>query len=165
MSAPTSPIDVSGILDRYPAREGQGALMPVLQDIQEEHGYLPEDSLERVASHLNVPISHIYGVVSFYAQFSLTPRGKHIVKTCMGTACHIRGGMSVLEAIRDHLEITDRRTTEDGLFTLEVVRCLGTCFLAPVMMVDTKYYGALTPAKVRSVLKSYRDGEAHAAEP
>jgi len=139
--------------------------MPVLQDIQEEHGYLPEDSLERVASHLNVPISHIYGVVSFYAQFSLTPRGKHIVKTCMGTACHIRGGMSVLEAIRDHLEVTDRRTTEDGLFTLEVVRCLGTCFLAPVMMVDTKYYGALTPAKVRSVLKSYRDGEAHAAEP
>jgi NADH-quinone oxidoreductase subunit E len=104
-------------------------------------------------------------VVSFYAQFSLTPRGKHIVKTCAGTACHIRGGKAVLGAIQDYLRLTDKRTTEDGLFTLEVVRCLGTCFLAPVVMVDTKYYGALTPQKVRSVLKSYKEGEANAAEP
>jgi NADH-quinone oxidoreductase subunit E len=165
MSTSASPVDVSGILDRYPPTDGQGALMPILQDIQEEHGYLPEEALERAASHLNVPISHIYGVVSFYAQFSLTPRGKHIVKTCMGTACHIRGGKAVLEAIQEHLQLTDKPTTEDGLFTLEVVRCLGTCFLAPVIMVDTKYYGALNPAKVRRVLKSYQEGQPPDAEP
>lgn len=156
MPTTPSPVDIGEILARYPATEGQGALMPVLQDIQETHGYLPVEALERVAEHLGVPIAHIHGVVSFYAQFSLTPRGKHIIKMCMGTACHIRGGKSVLEEVQSHLKIRDKQTTEDGLFTLEVVRCLGTCFLAPVIMVDSSYYGALTPAKVRQVLEGYR---------
>ena len=131
--------------------------MGLLQDIQEEHGYLPLAALERVSAHLNVPIANIHGVVSFYSQFSLVPRGRHILKMCLGTACHIRGGQGVLEEVQSVLGIRDRETSADRRFTLEVVRCLGTCFLAPVVMIDDKYYGALTPAKVRKVLAGYRD--------
>jgi NADH-quinone oxidoreductase subunit E len=152
-------VDVTPLLGRYAPGEGQGALMSLLQDIQEEQGYLPEAALEAVSEHLRVPLSHIYGVVSFYSQFSLTPRGRHIVRMCMGTACHIRGGAMVLDEIRSHLGLTDGETTEDGLFTVEVVRCLGTCFLAPVMMIDNKYFGMLTPAKVRKIFKSFRSSE------
>ncbi len=152
-------IDIGPILARYPVEEGQGALMSLLQDIQEEHGYLPVAALERVSAHLNVPIANIHGVVSFYAQFSLTPRGRHILKMCLGTACHIRGGGGVLDEVQSVLGIKDRETSGDRQFTLEVVRCLGTCFLAPVIMIDEKYYGSLTPAKVRKILAGYRDGK------
>lgn len=130
--------------------------MGLLQDIQEEIGYLPEESVEQVGKHLNIPLSHIYGVISFYAQFSLVPRGKNIIKMCMGTACHIRGGQMVLDEIRSYLGLDGKQTTDDRLFSLEVVRCLGTCFLAPVMMIGDKYYGKLTTAKVRKILKSYQ---------
>jgi NADH-quinone oxidoreductase subunit E len=156
MSATTKSVDVSQLLERYAAEEGQGALMGLLQDIQEELGYLPVESLEAVSKHLKIPLSHIHGVISFYAQFSLTPRGKNIIKMCMGTACHIRGGRMVLDEIRSYLGLNGRDTTEDNLFSLEVVRCLGTCFLAPVMMIGKKYYGKLTTAKVRKILKSYQ---------
>ncbi len=157
-----APLDIVPILARYPADEGQSALMPLLQEIQEEHGYLPVDALERVSEHLNVPLAVIHGVVSFYSQFSLTPRGRHIIKACMGTACHVRGMGGVLDEVQSALGIRDRQTTPDGVFTLEVVRCLGTCFLAPVMMIGEKYYGALTPARVRTILASYRDGKGDA---
>jgi NADH-quinone oxidoreductase subunit E len=150
-------IDIEPILQRYPSADGQGALMAVLQDIQEEHGYLPEAALEQVGRHLKLPLSHIYGVVSFYAQFSLKPRGKNIIRVCMGTACHIRGAGQVLEEIQSYLGIRDRQTTPDRLFSLEVVRCLGTCFLAPVMMIGDRYYGTLNPAKARKILKSYQE--------
>jgi NADH-quinone oxidoreductase subunit E len=159
MSSKPDAVDITPILARYPCEEGQASLMGLLQDIQEEHGYLPVQALERVSAHLKVPIANIHGVVSFYAQFSLVPRGMHIIKMCMGTACHIRGGQGVLEEIRSVLAIRDRETTADRLFTLEVVRCLGTCFLAPVIMIDEKYYGSLTPAKVRKILAGYRDGK------
>ena len=156
MSTQTGIADITGLLAKYPPEEGQGALMSLLQDIQEELGYLPVDALEAVSKHLKIPLAHIYGVISFYAQFSLTPRGKNIIKMCMGTACHIRGGQMVLDEIRSYLDLDGRDTTEDKLFSLEVVRCLGTCFLAPVMMVGNKYYGKLTTAKVRKILKSYQ---------
>ena len=156
MSTQTATADISTLLERYPPEEGQGALMGLLQDIQEELGYLPVEALEEVGKHLKIPLSHIYGVISFYAQFSLTPRGKNIIKMCMGTACHIRGGQMVLDEIRSYLNLNGRDTTEDNLFSLEVVRCLGTCFLAPVMMIGNKYYGKLTSAKVRKILKSYQ---------
>jgi NADH-quinone oxidoreductase subunit E len=156
MSATTKSVDVSQLLERYAAEEGQGALMGLLQDIQEELGYLPVEAVEAVSKHLKIPLSHIHGVISFYAQFSLTPRGKNIIKMCMGTACHIRGGRMVLDEIRSYLGLNGRDTTEDNLFSLEVVRCLGTCFLAPVMMIGNKYYGKLTTAKVRKILKSYQ---------
>jgi NADH-quinone oxidoreductase subunit E len=156
MSTQTGIADIAVLLERYPPEEGQGALMGLLQDIQEELGYLPVEALEAVSKHLKIPLSHIYGVISFYSQFSLTPRGKNIIKMCMGTACHIRGGQMVLDEIRSYLDLNGRDTTEDQLFSLEVVRCLGTCFLAPVMMVGNKYYGKLTTAKVRKILKSYQ---------
>jgi len=149
--------DISFLLERYESQEGQAALMGLLQDIQEELGYLPVEALEEVSKHLRVPLSHIHGVISFYSQFSLTPRGKNVIKMCMGTACHIRGGKMVLDEIRSYLNLDGSDTTEDGLFSLEVVRCLGTCFLAPVMMIGDKYYGKLTAAKVRKILKSYQD--------
>jgi NADH-quinone oxidoreductase subunit E len=156
MSVQTSAIDISHLLERYPSHEGQEALMGLLQDIQEEVGYLPVEALETVSRHLKIPLSHIYGVISFYAQFSLTPRGKNIIKMCMGTACHIRGGQMVLDEIRFYLGLNGKDTTDDRLFSLEVVRCLGTCFLAPVMMIGNKYYGKLTTAKVRKIVKSYQ---------
>ena len=147
---------ITPILDSYPPEQGQSALMPVLQDIQESCGYLSEDKLEQVSSHLNIPLSHIYGVVSFYSQFSLKPRGKHIIKLCMGTACHIKGAQAVLDEIKNRLGIGDKETTEDRCFTLEVVRCLGTCFLAPVMMIDDRYFGMLSPAKIKKILLKFQ---------
>ena len=156
MSTQTGTADFTRLLGQYAPEEGQGALMGLLQDIQEELGYLPIEALEAVSKHLKIPLSHIYGVISFYAQFSLTPRGQNIIKMCMGTACHIRGGQMVLDEIRSYLGLDGRDTTEDNLFSLEVVRCLGTCFLAPVMMIGNKYYGKLTTAKVRKILKSYQ---------
>jgi len=156
MSTQAAIADITALLQQYPPEEGQGALMGLLQDIQEELGYLPVEALESVSKHLKIPLSHIYGVISFYSQFSLTPRGKNIIKMCMGTACHIRGGQMVLDEIRSYLDLNGRDTTEDQLFSLEVVRCLGTCFLAPVMMIGSKYYGKLTAAKVRKILKSYQ---------
>jgi NADH-quinone oxidoreductase subunit E len=148
--------DISHLLERYAPDEGRGALMGLLQDIQEELGYLPVEALEAVSKHLKIPLSHIHGVISFYAQFSLVPRGKHIIKMCMGTACHIRGGQMVLDEIRSYLGLNGKDTTDDRLFSLEVVRCLGTCFLAPVMMIGNKYFGKLTTAKVRKIIKSYQ---------
>jgi NADH-quinone oxidoreductase E subunit len=156
-------MDVGEILAKYPREQRHAALMPLLQDVQEECGYLPVQALESISSHLNVPLAHIHGVVSFYSQFSLTPRGKHIVRMCMGTACHIRGGQGVLDEIKTSLGVKDKETTKDGVFTLEVVRCLGTCFLAPVIMIGPKYFGALTPAKARKILDSYRNGKAATA--
>ena len=150
-------VDVTGLLDRHPREEGQGALIAVLQEIQEECGYLPEEALEQASQHLNTPLSHIYGVVSFYTQFSLTPRGKYIIRGCMGTACHIRGGTTVLDEIKMTLGIENNETTEDGLFTVEEVRCVGACALAPVVVIGEKYYGALTPAKVRKLLASFKE--------
>jgi NADH-quinone oxidoreductase subunit E len=159
MDSDRETIDIGGILQRYPREQRHAALMPLLQDVQEECGYLSVQALETISTHLRVPLAHIHGVVSFYSQFSLTPRGKHIVKMCMGTACHIRGGQGVLDEIKTSLGVKDKETTEDGVFTLEVVRCLGTCFLAPVIMIGPKYYGALTPAKARKILDSYRSGK------
>ena len=159
MSARTGAANIEHLLDRYPSDNGQEALMGLLQDIQEEQGYLPVEALEQVSRHLRVPLSHIYGVISFYAQFSLTPKGRHVIKLCMGTACHIRGGQMVLDEIRSYLGLDGRDTTEDRLFSLEVVRCLGTCFLAPVMMIGSKYYGKLTAAKARKILGSYQEGK------
>jgi NADH-quinone oxidoreductase subunit E len=156
MSVQAPAAEITHLLKRYAPEEGQGALMALLQDIQEELGYLPVEALEAVSKHLKIPLSHIYGVISFYAQFSLVPRGKNVIKMCMGTACHIRGGQMVLDEIRSYLGLDGKDTTDDRLFSLEVVRCLGTCFLAPVMMIGDKYYGKLTTAKVRKILKSYQ---------
>ena len=152
----TPSIDVSRIdpiLQKYTNQAG--ALIPVLQEVQAVYGYLPEDALKRVGQTLHVPMSRIYGVVTFYAQFYLTPRGQHTIKCCQGTACHVRGGKGVLEALERELKVAPGQTTGDLKFSLETVACVGTCFLAPVMMIGEDYYGKLTPNTAVKAVRKY----------
>jgi NADP-reducing hydrogenase subunit HndA len=144
---------VDEILGRYEKREA--SLIPVLQEVQGCFRYLPEEALVRIGKRLNIAMSRIYGVVTFYSQFYLTPRGTHVIKSCQGTACHVRGAKGSLDALRRELKVEPGKTTEDLNFTLETVACLGTCFLAPVIMVDDDYYGKLTPKRAVDALKKY----------
>ena len=142
------------------------SVIPALQRAQEAYGYLPESVLAQIADELRVPWAHVYGVATFYAQFHLKPRGKHTIRACRGTACHVAGAAGIIESLEQALGIKDGQTTEDRLFTLQSVACLGTCSLAPVMLIGDAYYGRLTPAKVTAVLDSYRlEGERTTAAP
>jgi len=132
-------------------------LIAVLQDMQERFGYLPPAALQEISSRIHIPLARIYGVVTFYAQFHTEPRGRHTVRCCHGTACHVKGAGGVLGAIERTLGITEGETTEDMMFYFEIVACLGTCFLAPVIMIDDQYFGNLTAQKVEKVLRSYGD--------
>lgn len=131
-------------------------LIGVLQEVQERFGYLPRAALEGIGRRAKLPLSRVFGVVTFYAQFYTEPRGRHTVRCCRGTACHVKGAGRVIETVKRELGIEEDETTSDMLFCLETVACLGTCFLAPVMMVDNTYYGMLTPRKVERILRSYR---------
>jgi len=137
----------------------KGMLIPILQAAQDTYGYLPEEVLRYISEQMNVPLSRIYGVITFYAQFYQEPRGKYIIKLCQGTACHVKGGKGVLEEVERNLGIKAGQTTEDLLFTLETVACLGTCFLAPVKMVNDQYHGKLTPRSAWKVLEKIRKAE------
>jgi NADH-quinone oxidoreductase subunit E len=134
---------------------GEGDLIPLLQRIQDGYGYLPTDVLEDVSRRTGIPTSRMYGVITFYAQFSLTPRGRYTVRCCRGTACYVRGSKAVRDAVAGALGVEEGETGEDHRFSFETVACLGTCFLAPVMMVNEQYYGLLTPEKATSVLSTY----------
>ncbi len=133
----------------------KGALIPILQEIQAAYGYLPEEALKMVSRGIKVPLSRIYGVITFYAQFYLTPRGKHLIKACQGTACHVRGASQVLDNLSRELKVNPGGTTADLNFSLETVACVGTCFLAPVIMINEDYYGKLTPKKAMDAVKKY----------
>ena len=133
----------------------KGALIPILQEIQAAYGYLPEEALKMVSRGVKIPLSRIYGVITFYAQFYLTPRGKHLIKACQGTACHVRGASQVLDNLSRELKVNPGGTTEDLSFSLETVACVGTCFLAPVIMINEDYYGKLTPKKAMDAVKKY----------
>jgi NADH-quinone oxidoreductase subunit E len=149
---------INTIMDRY---KGEGsALISMLQDIQNEYNYLPEEALREVAQTLDIPLIDIYSVATFYKSFSLTPRGKHLVTVCLGTACHVRGGRRILGEIVKKLNIEPGETTEDKLFTLETVNCLGCCAIGPIVVVDGEYYGEMTVRKVESVLKNYEQANA-----
>lgn len=132
-------------------------LIAVLQDMQERFGYLPPAALQEISRRIHIPLAKIYGVVTFYAQFHTEPRGKHTVRCCHGTACHVKGAGGVMGAIERTLGITEGETTEDMMFYFETVACLGTCFLAPVIMIDDQYFGNLTAQKVEKVLRNYGD--------
>ena len=140
--------------------EGYGGdkswLVMILQDLQDEYNYLPRPVLDRVAERLDVGLSRVYNVATFYSSFSLKERGKHIIRVCDGTACHLRGGPLLRDQISRSLDIDVGETTEDKLFTLEVVACLGACALAPVMTVGQKYHGQMTLEKLRKMLDFYR---------
>jgi NADH-quinone oxidoreductase subunit E len=131
--------------------------IPLLQEIQKRHGYLPEDLLEAVACESGIPPADLYGVATFYSQFRFVPQGKYLIRVCKGTACHVAGADILISTLEDDLGISEGGTTEDGLFSLEIVACLGCCSLAPVVMIGEKVYGKLTAAKVKKILKGYRD--------
>ncbi|MFW5786767.1 MAG: NADH-quinone oxidoreductase subunit NuoE [Halanaerobiales bacterium] len=145
---------LKGIMDNYD--ENEKNLIPILQDAQNEYGYLPEDILKKIASELDISLSQVYGVVTFYTQFHLEPRGKNIIRVCQGTACHVRGAGQILEKLEKELNIESGETTDDLEFTLETVACIGACGLAPVIMINDNTHGRLTPDKIPEILTQYR---------
>lgn len=142
------------VIDKY--IDMHGSLMPVLQGIQEAYGYIPEETVHLTAERLNVYASQIYGVLTFYAQFHLEPRGKYIVRVCMGTACHVKGAGRIAETLKDRLGVVHAETTDDLKFTAEYVACIGACGMAPVIMVNDATYGSLTVQKMDDVIKKYQ---------
>jgi len=135
------------------------SLIPLLQQIQENFGYLPKEALEQLSTYLGVPLSRVYGVATFYAQFNFTPLGKYLIKTCHGTACHVNGAISVATEIENELGIKENETSKDGFVTLQPVACLGCCSLAPCIMIKEKVYGKLTPDSARKIIKKLKKGE------
>lgn len=140
-------------------RDKPGALIPVLQIAQGIFGYLPEVALKRIALGLDKSYSEVAGVVSFYSFFSTTPRGKHLIRVCLGTACYVRGGKRVLDTLKQKLKIDVGETTEDRLFTLEVARCFGACGLAPAIMIDEDVHHRVKASRMEAVLEPYRNGQ------
>ncbi len=145
---------VKVILDKYQCHRSQ--LISILQDIQAEYHYLPRKALEQVAETMEIPLTQVYGVATFFRSFSLVPRGKHTVHICTGTACHVRGAMRVLEEAERELGVTRGNTTKDKNFTLETVNCVGACALGPIALVDGEYSGQMKPDKIKTLLQKYR---------
>lgn len=134
----------------------QGALMPILQSAQSIFGYVPEEVQRFIAEGLGVTLSEVYGVATFYSQFSLEPNGEHIIGVCLGTACYVKGSQKVLDRLAEELDVEVGKTTKDGKFTLNATRCLGACGLAPVMMIGDEVYGRLVPDDIPDILAKYR---------
>jgi NADH-quinone oxidoreductase subunit E len=151
---------VQGVVERIVQRNHSdpAMLIAMLQDVQEECNYLPKDALTLLAHLLQVPLTRVYSVASFYRAFSLKPRGRHLIQVCLGTACHVRGGPRILEQICRVLNVKTGDTTEDGEFTIEDVHCVGACALGPVIAADGAYYGRMTVGKVSSTLATIREG-------
>jgi len=150
--------EVGALLDGLDC-SSETRLIGLLQAVQGRFGYLPPTALEGISRRMRLPLARIYGVVSFYAQFYTEPRGKHTVRACRGTACHVRGGKKVIDAVSRTLGIADGETTEDMMFSFETVACLGACALSPVIVVDGTYYGKATPRRVEEVLARILAGE------
>jgi NADH-quinone oxidoreductase E subunit len=142
--------DLDDILKQFQGRPSE--LIPALQAVQEKYGYIPGEFVKPLAEALHVFPSQVQGVMTFYAQFAMTPRGRNIVRVCRGTACHVRGGRGVLRLVSRTLGLEDGETTEDLKFTLETVACLGACALSPVMVVNKTYYGQMNPNRIETVL-------------
>ncbi|MFZ5627108.1 MAG: NADH-quinone oxidoreductase subunit NuoE [Bacillota bacterium] len=149
--------DISRLIEKY--RGSDGGLIPLLQEAQDQVGYLPREVLEQIATGLGLSLAKVLGVATFYSQFHLEPRGKNIIRICMGTACHVRGAPAVLAALEKELGIKPGETTPDLQFTLESVACIGACGLAPVITVNDDTHGKMTPEKVTEVLAQYRQQE------
>ncbi|WP_366922908.1 NADH-quinone oxidoreductase subunit NuoE [Metallumcola ferriviriculae] len=145
---------LDAVFEKY--RGMNGALIPVLQAAQDVYGYLPKEAMERIARELKLPFSKVFGVATFYSQFHLDPRGENIIRVCLGTACHVRGGAGIFGKVKEVLGVEDGETTEDLKFTLESVACIGACGLAPVMMVNDDTHGRLTPDKIPEIIDKYK---------
>lgn len=136
-------------------RDRPGNVIPVLHKAQELFGYLPREVQEYVARGLDVPVSEVYGVVTFYSLFTMQPKGRHTISLCMGTACYVKGAQAILDALKEKLGVGPGQTTEDARFTLEVMRCMGACGLAPVLVVDEDIYGRVVPESLAEILEKY----------
>jgi NADH-quinone oxidoreductase subunit E len=151
------PIDLQPVYDILEKHAGEkGMLIPVLQEVQDAYGFVPEEAANAVAEGMGIYKSQVYGVLTFYTQFHLSPRGKHIIRACAGTACHVKGGKQVILRMENELGVGHGGTTEDLIFSFEEVACIGACGLAPVIMIDEKAYGNLDPNKAEKVLKQFR---------
>jgi len=144
---------LASITERHKSQKW--ALIPLLQEVQEEFGYIPPATIEPIAEAFDLFPSQVQGVITFYAGFTLEPKGKYVVRVCRGTACHVKGGQSILRLMKKELGLEEGETDPDYHFTLETVACLGACFLAPTMMVNRTYFGKLSPNKVTTVLGQY----------
>lgn len=146
------------IIQKYPKND-RSNLISMLQDIQEIYGYLPESALKDISEHLNIPLSSIYGVATFYNQFRLTPLGKNVIRICRGTACHVKNSANLLMVLESELGIKAGMTTRDKVFTLETVACIGACSIAPVININDDYYGRVTVKEIPKILNKYRKDE------
>ena len=146
---------LDGVLAEYAAIKG--SLITILQHTQEIYGYLPKEAIELISQKTGVASSEILGVATFYTQFRFEPVGKYLIMLCQGTACHVNSSELILQTIKDELHIEDGETTEDGIFSLKCVACLGCCSLSPVMMINDSTYGSLTPEKTKKILKELRE--------
>ncbi len=154
----SGPVDVGPALDivREMSPLSSSDIIPLLQRLQDSYGYLPREVVLAVCEQTGLPASRVFGVATFYGQFHLEPHGRHTVRVCRGTACHVRGGKKVLDAVKRTLAIDDGETSEDMEFSLETVACLGACALSPVMVVDGTYYGKMTPRRAQDVLRALK---------
>jgi NADP-reducing hydrogenase subunit HndA len=143
------------IIAKY--KDTKGPLIPVLHEAQEIYGYLPMNVQKKVSEGLNVPLSEIYGVVTFYTQFTLKPKGKYQIQICMGTACYVKGSGALLDKLKEKLGIHVGDCTEDGKFSLDACRCIGACGLAPVMKINDEVYGRLNPDDIEGIIEKYAD--------
>lgn len=150
--------DISSIFNRYP-EAGRENLIPILQEIQAAEGHLSKESIVEVGSYLNIPSSNIYGVATFYNQFRFQPNGKYHIQVCRGTACHVLGSSTVLQEIEKQLKIKAGNTTRDGLFSVEVVACIGACGLAPVISVNGEFHAKVNSATLAEILDTYKNKE------
>lgn len=149
---------VEDILESY-AREGRDKLIPILQTVQDHHGYLSKDSVVKISRHLKLPVSKIYGVATFYNQFRFKPKGKNHILICRGTACHVKGSLDILGTLSNLLKIEPGETSRDGQFSLEVVACIGACGLAPLICVNEEFFGNVDNEKITTIVEKYRNEE------
>lgn len=145
-------IETPRFVENLVAKHGK-LLIPTLQDIQERYNYLPEEALKEIAVKLNIPLRDVYGVATFYSAFSFTPKGKHIITICLGTACHVRRGAGIVDVLSKELGITKGQTTPDLQFTLETVNCLGCCAIGPIVVMDGEYHGQMTSQKTLNLIE------------
>jgi len=150
-----SGIEIQSILEKHPGAR-RDSLIPILQEVQEKGGYLSREAIVQVGAHLGLPASKIFGVATFYNQFRFQPQGRFHIQVCRGTACHVKGSARVLDAFEQALEVAPGQTTRDGMFSLEVVACMGACGLAPVINVDGEFFAGVAPDEVKKILDTYR---------
>lgn len=163
IASPEAEVDIAAVLAAFPGA-GQDLLIPILQAVQAHLGFLPRSAMLSIAQHCSLPVGKVYSVATFYNQFRFHRPGRNHVQVCRGTACHVKGSLTVLDVIRDDLAIEHEQTTKDAEFSLEIVACVGACGLAPVMCVNGDVHGGVTPYTVKRTLKSYRTkGQSHAS--